>query len=62
MLILYIMREENSVCVASELKAVREWSETAEIKIFPPGHYMTRNMDIVKYYNPKVIDPRNTEI
>ena len=50
---LYYAQDGNSVCVASELKAIREWSDTAEIKIFPPGHFMTRNMELVKYYNPK---------
>ena len=31
-----LSQDGDSVCVASELKSIREWSETAEIKIFPP--------------------------
>ncbi len=56
---LYYAEENNGLCVASELKAIREWSETAEIKIFPPGHYMTKNLEIVRYYNPRWMENTN---
>mgnify|MGYP001174361645 CR=1 FL=1 len=49
---LYYSIDGESIIFSSELKAIREWSKTSEIKIFPPGCYMTEDRNIVKYYNP----------
>ena len=43
----------GSVCFSSEIKAIKVWNENAEISIFPPGHYMTKNQKLIKYYKPK---------
>ena len=49
----YAVDNEQGICVASEIKAIRQWSSDVEIKIFPPGHFMTRNLELQRYYNPK---------
>ena len=40
-------------CFASELKAIRQWDADVEIKNFPPGHYLNKGMEFIRYYKPK---------
>ena len=49
----YARNELGEVCFASELKAIREWNADCEILNFPPGHYMNKCMEPVRYYKPK---------
>ena len=49
----YAQDYDGSKCFSSEIKAIREWNKTVKINILPPGHYMTENMEICRYYNPK---------
>ena len=49
----YAVDKDGGVCFASELKAIREWSKEVEIKIFPPGHFMTNDLVLHRYYNPR---------
>ena len=39
-------------CFASELKQF-EWDAEVQIRNFPPGHYLNKGMEFVRYYNPK---------
>jgi asparagine synthase (glutamine-hydrolysing) len=48
----YAENEIGELCVASEFKAIRLWDTNCEIKIFPPGHYMSKTREIIPYYTP----------
>ena len=49
----YAINDLGEVCVASELKAIREWDAEVSIMNFPPGHYMNKTLEPVRYYKPK---------
>ena len=40
-------------CFASELKAIRDWDSECVIRNFPPGHYLNKGMEFIRYYQPK---------
>jgi asparagine synthase (glutamine-hydrolysing) len=44
---------KGELCFASEMKAIKMWDDNCQIKIFPPGHYMSKNKQLVKYYQPQ---------
>ena len=48
----YAINHLGEYCFASELKAIRVWDSRCEIKVFPPGHYMNMNLELIRYYNP----------
>ena len=48
----YASNTIGEFCFASELKAIRMWDKDCKIHIFPPGHYMANNKELVPYYQP----------
>lgn len=48
----YAQNRLGEMCFASELKAIRKWNGEVEIKNFPPGHYINKSMEFIKYYKP----------
>ena len=49
----YAENSEGEYCFASEFKAIREWDGECKIKMFPPGHYMNKSKELIRYYKPK---------
>jgi asparagine synthase (glutamine-hydrolysing) len=47
--------EQGEMVFSSELKCIQK--ESSNIKIFPPGHYMTSDRKLVRYYNPRWNQP-----
>ena len=49
----YATNDIGEMCFSSELKAIREWDSEVKIHNFPPGHYMNKSKELIRYYNPK---------
>ena len=49
----YARNSDGEYCFASEFKAIREWDSECKIEMFPPGHYMNKCKELVRYYRPK---------
>ena len=52
--------EQGELVFSSELKGIQH--ESKNINIFPPGHFMTSDRKLVKYYNPKWVKPKEHEM
>ena len=55
----YGFTENNELMVASEMKSLHELCK--EIKIFPPGHYMTNDFEMKQFYKPNWFNDINPE-
>ena len=53
---------KGELCFASEMKAIKMWDDNCQINIFPPGHYMAKNRQIVQYYHPRWEQKRILEL
>ena len=55
----YGFTENNELMVASEMKSLHELCK--DIDIFPPGHYMTNDFEMIQYYKPNWFNDINPE-
>jgi len=53
---LYMATVGDSIAFASEMKALLSWNPDAEISLFPPGHCMESDRNLIRYYNPTWIN------
>jgi asparagine synthase (glutamine-hydrolysing) len=58
----YAQNNIGEWCFASELKAIREWDTECKILNFPPGHYMNKCMEPVRYYKPRWYQYRELQL
>lgn len=47
----YGYTEKGEIAFSSEMKCIDEICQS--ISVFPPGHYMTKNRELVRYYKPE---------